>query len=316
MILKNICRNIFFLTVLPLCLYAKEEAKIDLKEIKHPVKPMLWKIEGKGLKVPSYLFGTIHIGDPRVTNLNPLAQQAFDRASAVYTEVELSPEKQLEAMPIMMRKGDKSLEELIGEDMFAALDAELKAINPALDIAPFEKMQIGLIAFMLPQLEDQMKGKMPLDLQLWQRAEKEGKTTGALETMKGQLGQFKKFTLGEQKQLLKVTLEMMKTAREKKIRLHDKLINFYLLGNADGVLKEIDNTSYMGANIDSALVKKVVRLLLNERNKGMATSIQKALSAPDAKSHFFAAGTAHYLGENSVNDLLKKAGYTVTRVTK
>ena len=48
-------------------------------------EPMLWEISGNGLKKPSWLFGTIHIGDPRITGGNTnkgistskLVKQAF-----------------------------------------------------------------------------------------------------------------------------------------------------------------------------------------------------------------------------------------------
>ena len=39
-------------------------------EVEHPAKPLLWKIEGKDLVQPSYLFGTIHIGSAAVVTLH------------------------------------------------------------------------------------------------------------------------------------------------------------------------------------------------------------------------------------------------------
>src|SRR5262245_55982060 len=39
-------------------------------------KGLLWKIETSGAE-PSYLFGTMHMTDPRVTSLTPDAEQAF-----------------------------------------------------------------------------------------------------------------------------------------------------------------------------------------------------------------------------------------------
>ena len=296
------------------CLQAKEKALVDLKQIKHPVKPMLWKIEGKGLKKPSYLFGTIHITDSRATTLHPLAQQAFDQAGAVYTEIDLSPAKQLKMAAMYMRKDDKSLVQLVGQDMVKALNEELKAINPALNDQPFQKMKLWALALSLSQIGDQLKGGQPLDMQLWQRAHKAGKKTGALETPQGQAGQLDKFTIDEQKELLSVTLKMMKLSRQKKVKLYQEMVDAYLAGDKEAIEKQFDKSAYMGIKINEELNKKFLNLLLHQRNKEMAKSIQKALSQPDAGSFFFAAGTAHYLGKQSVNDLLKEAGYTVTPV--
>ncbi|MBT3279814.1 MAG: hypothetical protein HN370_10665 [Phycisphaerales bacterium] len=68
-------------------------------------QPFLWEISGNGLESSSYLFGTIHIGDPRVVGDAPMDKDslatrplttspeinaAFDAADEVYTEVDFS----------------------------------------------------------------------------------------------------------------------------------------------------------------------------------------------------------------------------------
>ena len=297
-------------------LHAKEKANPELEGIKHPLKPMLWKIEGKGLKKSSYLFGTIHISDPRATTLHPVAQKAFDAAAAVYTEIDLSPAKQMEGAAMFIRKGDASLAELVGDKTLADIRMELKAINPALDVKPFEKLKVWAIAGVLPQLKHQLQGKKPLDMQLWERAQKAGKKTGALEVMKEQLGQFDKFTAAEQKEFLGLTLKMLKLGREQGKDPNQEIIDAYLKGDGGAISQTLVRTSYMGVKMSSELHKKFKQLLLYERNKNMADTITKALSQPDAGSMFFAAGTAHYLGEKSVNHYLKESGFTVTPVTR
>ena len=307
--------SVLLLVAHPAILGAEEGGNVDLEAIKHPVKPMLWKIEGKGLKKPSYLFGTIHLADPRVTRLHPSAQQAFDQAGSVFTEVDLSPVAQLAVAPMLMRNDDQSLEQLLGQETMKAFEDELKAINPALNSKPFQKMKLWALAFVLPQVKMQLQGKVPLDMLLWQSAKKAGKETGALETAQQQLGQLDKLTVDEQKQFFVTTLKVFKKAREQKIDPYKAIIDAYLLGDKGAVEKELTRNSFMGLEIDQNVLEKFIRLLLHERNVVMAASIQKALLDPDKGSHFFAAGTAHYVGEKSVNDLLEKAGYTITPVT-
>jgi uncharacterized protein YbaP (TraB family) len=48
-------------------------------------KGLLWKVETAGA-APSFLFGTMHMTDPRVTSLTPSAEQAFDQAETVVIE--------------------------------------------------------------------------------------------------------------------------------------------------------------------------------------------------------------------------------------
>ena len=50
-------------------------------------KPFLWRIE---TPVPSYLFGTIHLPDDRVTTLPTVVQQVLDSIDALYTEIPMT----------------------------------------------------------------------------------------------------------------------------------------------------------------------------------------------------------------------------------
>lgn len=243
-----------------------------------------------------------------------MAQQAFDQASAVYTEIDLSPANQVKALPFYTREGDETLEDIIGREMITALDTELGHINPALNSKPFAKLEVWAVTFTLPQLESQIQGKVPLDVQLWQRAEKAGKKTGALETLKDQLGKFDQFTMEEQKELLSTTLKTMKLAREKGVDPYLEILNGYLTADQKGLEKVMTQEGYMGVKIKPETQKKFNALLLDKRNAGMAATIQKALEDPEVGSCFFAAGTLHYIGDKSVNSLLKKSGYTVSLV--
>ena len=64
----------------------------------------LWKIEKDGVK-PSYLFGTMHMTDPRVIDLTPEAKAAFDSAGTVVIEsTEILDEKKA-AMALLAKPG-------------------------------------------------------------------------------------------------------------------------------------------------------------------------------------------------------------------
>ena len=62
--------------------YAKVRAAADAVP---NARSLLWRVERKGL-APSYLFGTIHSTDPRVTKLPPAVQAAFNSANTVALE--------------------------------------------------------------------------------------------------------------------------------------------------------------------------------------------------------------------------------------
>ncbi len=294
--------------------FAKEGAKIDFAGLKHPLKPMLWKVEGKGLKQESYMFGTIHMADKRLTTLHPAAQQAFDQSDALYTEVDLSMASQMAMAGVLMRKDSKPLEQILGDELHAAFEEEIKVINPALSAKPFAQFKIWALAMTVPILKEQLSGEMSLDMQLWNRATKTGKKTGALEKVSDQIGKMDQFAIDEQKHFLDCTLKLLKKSRESGIDPYAELVNAYLSGNTKVIEDFMLLDSYMGIKMDPELVKKFYRLLLDERNVCMAKSILDILAQDADQTSFFAVGAAHYIGDKSVVKLLEDAGYKITRM--
>lgn len=293
---------------------AKEHAEIDLAGVKHPVKPMLWKVEGKGLEQPSYLFGTIHLADKRLTTLHPAAQQAFDQAGAVYTEVDLSVASQMKMVHLFMRKGKKTLQQVVGDQLYAAVDSELKTINPALNAQPFDQFKVWAIGVMLPVMKEQLSGALPLDVQLWNRATKAGKKTGALESMDQQVGKLDQLTIEEQIHLLDVTLRFLKKARKQGIDPYKELVDAYLVGDTAVVEAMYHRDSYLGIKMNPQMLEKFHRLMLDERNANIKESILEVFAKNKKQSSFFAVGAAHYIGDKSVIKLLEDAGYKITRM--
>ena len=50
--------------------------------------PLLWKVTSEN--TASYLFGTMHVADPRVTTLAPAVEAAFAASAAIFTELKES----------------------------------------------------------------------------------------------------------------------------------------------------------------------------------------------------------------------------------
>lgn len=281
----------------------------------HPEKPLLWKIEGKGLEKPSYLFGTIHIGDARVTNLHPEARKAFDLSDAVYTEVPMDAASQLAAAPMMMRKDGKSLDEALGKELSARLNEELKLINPALDSTGFQQLATWVVGISLPLLPDQLAGNAPLDKVLWDGAEEAGKKTGAVETLAGQLGIFTGMTEEEQVILLSETIKMLRKDRDEDRDSMAALTSAYLSGDEGKVQAEMDRGMQEIAKSEHReFGEKFMKRLLTDRDVTMAASIAEILGKEPGEVHFFAAGAGHFCSKTSIRSHLEKAGYTVTRI--
>ena len=285
------------------------------QEAEHPKKPLLWKVEGKGLERPSYLFGTIHLGREEVTTLHPEARNAFDAADAVYTEVPMDAATQLAAAPVMLRKDGRTLNESLGEEISARLDEELKEINPVLDSSAFQPLATWLVGISLPLLSDQLAGKKALDLTLWEKAAAAGKQTAALETMEGQLAIFMEMPEEDQVVMLSETMRMMKEDREKGRNSIEDLTAAYVSGDVEKMEAYMQkNMKKMEGTEHEELAKKFMKHLLTDRDVTMAASIAEILAKEPGSVHFFAAGAGHFSSKTSIRSHLEKAGYTVTRI--
>lgn len=205
--MKHLIPAIALLTAIaPLSVCAQEA-------LKHPVKPLLWKIEGGDLKKPSYLFGTIHLGGGALNKLHPVAEKAFEASDVVLTEIPLDNKTQLGMAAKVMRKDGKTLADSIGPDLSKQLDEELRAINPALDSKPFQPMHTWVTAVTLPMLESQLTGATAMDKKIWEAAVKKGKKTDAMETADFQVKLLGSFTEEEQVNFLSETLRYMREDR-------------------------------------------------------------------------------------------------------
>ena len=93
---------------------------------------LLWRISREGT-APSWLFGTMHMADPRVVQLSPAARSAFDGSGTVVIETTevLDPSKMMAAMAanpeLMMFTDDTTLTSLIPQEDRAAVEAGLSA---------------------------------------------------------------------------------------------------------------------------------------------------------------------------------------------
>lgn len=286
-------------------------------EAKHPLKPLLWKVEGEGLEKPAYLFGTIHLSKDVVTTLHPAAQKAFDEAGALHVEIAMDAAGLQAAVPLVMRKDGKTLAESIGKELSAQVDAELKLVNPALDATPFQPMKTWYLAATLPVLKDQLAGGQPLDMVLWERAEKAGKKTAGMETVEGQTRGFDELAEADQVILLEETLRLLKTERTEGKDTMKALLAAYVAGEPAKIVEEFDKgLREMAEGEHKELGERLMKRILTDRDKIMADYIMATLKKDPGTVHFFAAGAAHFCSEKSIRSHLETAGYKITRIEK
>ncbi len=304
------------LFLIPFCLVTLAQAEppstvaVDTQQLKHPVKACLFEVTGNGLTQPSYLFGTIHLGQKNVVTLHPTAQGAYDTSDAVYTEIDMDTKSQMAIAPLLMRTDGKTLTEALGADLAGDVQEVLSSINPALTLAAFDRMKTWVLAATLPILEMQLTQKLPLDARLYQDAIAAGKTVGALETAESQATLFDQFSEDDLQAMLKDTVKVMQEDSDAEVDSITKLLNVYLTGDIHEIGAFV-NAEMAKADTNPDFTKRLMKALLDDRNVKMADKIDEFLQQATDQSHFFAVGAAHYTGETAIQTLLEKQGYQI-----
>lgn len=270
---------------------------------------LLWKVEKPGVE-PSWLFGTMHLTDPRVTDLTEAARAAYEGARTVVIETTdiLDQSKMMAAMverPDLMMYTD-------GTTLTSGLPPEkAKIIEDALSArgippASVARMKPWMLAATLsiPACETARKaaGLPILDVRLAKDARAAGKPVSGLETVIGQLDAMASLPLSMHVDGLIATLELGDRMRD----VFETMIVLYEREEV-GMIWPLFRTVLPDG--DAAAYEAFETVMIDARN---ATMRDSAIPILDAGGAFVAVGALHLPGEHGLVEMLRAAGYAVT----
>ena len=271
--------------------------------------PLLWKVTSENNT--SYLFGTMHVADPRVTTLAPAVEAAFAASDAIFTELK---ESQIELSGRVTVEGrlpeGTYLSDLISADMYAKINELVGSKEFMNMVNSWRPWMVGMYLQRIDAMP-YMQG-IALDMQLTNRAREEGKEVGGIETIDEQLAALAFGNEEDQIKLLGIAIDSMIEKADNEISDIELMLNDYLEGDIDG-LWEFANAELFDA---SQLEKDAFDALLTVRNDNMADRINKRIKANPESVTFYAFGALHFAGPQGVGELLKGMGYEVERVAK
>lgn len=259
---------------------------------------LLWKISGKGLPQPSYLFGTMHITCD--ATLQPKVLKALDDTKQLFLEINMDdPALQAKMMQGMMMKDGKKMSTLSTPEDFTIVSDFLNK-NLGMSAKLLDSFKPSLVAMMLaPKMMDCAPQSIEMELMRVTREQEE--TINGLETIEKQLALFESIPYEEQ---MKELVTMAKEGIEKQKEQGKKLEAVYKSQDLKAIadfMSEEENKMYSD-NSD---------ILLTERNQSWIPKIEEAAKATPT---FFGVGAAHLGGDNGVINLLRKKGYKVEAV--
>lgn len=258
---------------------------------------LLWKIEGKNLKAPSYLMGTIHILPQKDFFLSGAMKQALASSQQVVLELDMDdPAMGMNMLQNASMNDGSTLDKLLSAEDYQQLGVLVKK-STGVGIEVFDKWQPMLVASVVMQqmMDNQIASYEMTLVRLAQEAQKEVK---GLESIQEQTEAMATIPYPQQAKYLSELLNDF----EKQKALFGKMVELYKSQNINALL---DYMIEQSGGIDFSTV------LLNERNHKWIPKI--ALLAAE-KPSFFAVGAGHLPGNDGVLALLRKAGYRVTAV--
>lgn len=258
--------------------------------------PFLWRIEGNG--TTGFLYGTIHLPDPRVVALSTEVEEAFDGSDMFFAEIEATAASELEVHRASQLDGDKTLDELVGASTWARIekrfaDAKLALITPGMKGS--EPWAVSAMMPMLDYVPDLMAGKAPLDKALFQRAQKAGKTVGGLETVAEQIAAFEAFDRTQQIQMLRESLDLLDRYEAEGRSVMEETVVAWLSGDEKQLMSLLDD----GFGTDPVLSARAEEELLWKRNLRLADRIADKMTQSPDKTGFFAVGALHMPDERT-----------------
>ena len=274
-------------------------------------KGLLWKIEQPGRK-PSYLFGTMHLTDPRVLKLSDVAQSAYSGADTVVIETDevLDPKAPMailaERPDLMMFTDNTTLDKLIPKDKVEAVKAAL--IQRGISLAAVNRMRPWMLTSMLAmpacELARTKSGTAFLDIKLARDARASGKKVAGLETMKDQLGAMASLPMQFHIDGLIETLALGPNLPD----VFETMTVLYTQGDIGMIFPLMRSVSPGGVESGSNYAA-FEETMVNARNRVMA---DRAVPLIDQGNVFIAIGALHLPGKEGLVALLQAKGYRVT----
>ncbi|MER9520286.1 TraB/GumN family protein [Mesorhizobium sp. M0614] len=276
-------------------------------------KGLLWRLEKPGEK-PSFLFGTMHMTDPRVTTLPPDAQKAYDAAGTIVIETTdvLDKQKMMVAMlqepDLMMFTDSTTLASLLSPDDAAAMNAALDArgIPPATVAKMKPWMLSAMMALPACELARQSGGAPVLDVKLAEGAKASGKPVEGLETAESQLRAMASLPLAFHMKGLVDTLKLGDKIND----INETMIVLYQRGDT-GMFWPLFRVAMPDGTDDPAGYAAFEETMITSRNKVMVEHAEPILARGNV---FMAVGALHLPGPEGLVEDFRKAGYTVTPV--
>lgn len=259
---------------------------------------LLWEISGKGLRQPSYLFGTFHLLCKADFSISPVLAEKIKNCRQFYGELKMDdPALQTKLLARSLLK-DTTLLSLFPEKDYGKLSEAFQQITgmPLLALNHFKPF---LCFSLLTQKTINCADKVQPETELVSFAKQCNLLIGGLESVDDQMDAIDKEPLDSQALSLKRILFNFDSAKTTMAQM----VSVYKQRDIDSLYRFMKSNGMEG-NFEKEL--------LSSRNEKWAPKIAMVIQQQPA---FFAIGAGHLGGSEGVIALLRKKGYTIRPVS-
>lgn len=276
----------FIFTVFAFFLVCKIAAQAKTSKLENS---LLWEISGKGLKKPSYLFGTIHMICSKDYFLSEKTKKAFDKSEKLYLEINFTDPNEMSQMQ-QLAMGKEPLSKRLSPEQLAKLDSILKETT-GMNVQQVDSFSLLTVLSLIS-----IKSFGCTDLKFYEMefsglAKEKNITISGLETVKAQFEILENAYSND---------EILKLLEESTTEETIELVQAYKSENIEDMYSLTTDLKVTS--------EKTKKQILDGRNISWVKAMPELMNQ---NSVFFAVGAGHLGGEYGVINLLRKEGYTV-----
>ncbi len=261
---------------------------------------LLWRISGKNLKQPSYIFGTIHLLCKDDAGISANMEKLIGRVDEVYFEVDLDNlMEMMQAMKQMKMNGDTTLKDLLSETDYLTVKEYFQEKGGMIPFSMLESYKPMLAASVISESSLQCGKAAMMEQILMEKAKAKKKKIQGLESMSYQLSILDQIPYKQQAEQLVTYIKKVEAGEGDNKEL-DELMSAYREQDLQR-LEKLMMKSEVG-------LTDFTEILLFKRNRNWVEKLKELLPG---KTLLIAVGAGHLPGTEGVINLLRKAGYTV-----
>ncbi len=261
-------------------------------------KSLLWRITGRGLKQPSYLFGTMHLICPDDYLWTDAMKKSLAACRQVCFELDMDdPGAMTEASDGFMSTDGKKLQDYFTVEQWKRLSQFMRDTIGA-DISQMQMMKPMVLESLLATKSVDCAFPISYEANIMEQAQKAKLGVVGMEEVQEQVALINGLPDDSVVAELMQTIDSFTSSKAE----YAKMLGAYKQQDLPALFNQIQASKEMQDELGT---------FLDDRNKKWIPRMSKMMSD---KPTFFAVGAGHLWGETGVITLLRKAGYTVAPV--